>query len=252
MKDVFVIGVYSSKFGKFVDISYRDWVREAYQGVLADADMENGDLIDFTYFGNCSMNMVGQPNIRGQACFIPLVQQGLFPERVPVINVEGACATGSMAFHSAWKDILSSQSNLTLALGVEKLFFPADPVGMLKIFESGMDQITPQETINAYKKAGGVIGQPFETSPDRSFFIDTYSMQARYHMYKYGTTQRQIAFGAAKNHNFGAQNPKAQYRFEQTVDQVLEDRMVSYPFTRAMCAPVGDGAAAALLSLKIY
>jgi len=247
MKDVFVIGVYSSKFGKFADISYRDWVRKAYHGVLADADMENGDLIDFTYFGNCSMNMVGQSNIRGQACFIPLVQEGFFPERVPIINVEGACATGSMAFHSAWKDILSGQSQLTLAMGVEKLFFPEDPVGMLKIFEVGMDQITPQETINAYKEAGDVIGQLFQTSPDRSFFMDTYSMQARYHMHKYGTTQRQIAFGAAKNHNFGSQNPKAQYRFELTVEQVLEDRMVSYPFTRAMCAPVGDGAAAALL-----
>jgi len=247
MEDVFLIGIYSSKFGKFADISYRDWVREAYQGVLADADMENGDLIDFTYFGNCSMNMVGQSNIRGQSCFIPLVQEGLFPERVPIINVEGACATGSMAFHSAWKDILSGQSNLTLALGVEKLFFPDDPVGMLKIFEVGMDQITPQETINVYKEAGDIIGQPFENSPNRSFFMDTYSMQARHHMHKYGTTQRQIAFGAAKNHNFGAQNPKAQYRFEQTVDQVLEDRMVNYPLTRAMCAPVGDGAAAALL-----
>jgi len=247
MKDVFLIGTYSSKFGKFADKSYRDLVREAYLEVLADAGMENGDLIDFAYFGNCRMHAVDQPLIRGQACFIPLVQEGLFPERVPVINVEGACSTASMAFHSAWKDILSRQSQLTLAMGVEKLFSPNDPVGMLKAFEEGMDRFTPEQTLNVYKKAGEIIGKPFETSPDRTVFMDTYSMQAKYHMYKYGTTQRQIAFGAAKNHNFGAKNPKAQYRFEQTVDQVLEDREVSYPLTRAMCAPIGDGAASALL-----
>jgi len=152
-----------------------------------------------------------------------------------------------MALHSAWKDILSGQSQLTLAIGVEKLFFPNDPKGMLKAFEEGMDRFTPQETLDVYQQAGELIGQPFETAPDRTVFMDTYAMQAKYHMWKYGTTQRQIAFGAAKNHNFGAKNPKAQYRFEQTVDQVLEDRIVSYPLTRAMCAPIGDGAAAALL-----
>jgi acetyl-CoA acetyltransferase len=77
--------------------------------------------------------------------------------------------------------------------------------------------------------------------------MDTYAMQAKYHMWKHGTTQGQIAIGASKNHNFGALNPKAQYQFELTPQQVLEDRMVSYPLTRAMCAPIGDGAAAAIL-----
>ena len=72
-------------------------------------------------------------------------------------------------------------------------------------------------------------------------------MQAAYHMKNYGTTREQIAFGASKNHAMGALNPKAQYRFEVTPQQVLEDRMVSWPLTRAMCAPIGDGAAAALL-----
>jgi len=247
MKDVFLIGTYSTKFGKFADKSYRDLVREAYLGVLADSDMENGDLIDFSYFGNCRMHAVGQPMIRGQVCFVPLVREGLFPERVPIINVEGACSTASMAFQSAWKDILSGQSRLTLAIGVEKLFFPNDPEGMIKAFEEGMDRFTPQETLDVYRQAGELIDQSFETASNRTVFMDTYGMQARYHMWKYGTTQRQIAFGAAKNHNFGAKNPKAQYRFEQTVDQVLEDRVVSYPLTRAMCAPIGDGAAAALL-----
>jgi acetyl-CoA acetyltransferase len=77
--------------------------------------------------------------------------------------------------------------------------------------------------------------------------MDTYAMQAAVHMARYGTTQRQIAAGSAKNHNYGALNPLAQYRFETSIDQVLEDREVSFPLTRSMCAPIGDGAASAIV-----
>src|ERR1700680_51820 len=77
-------------------------------------------------------------------------------------------------------------------------------------------------------------------------------MQALYHMRRYGTTQRQIAIAAAKSHNNGALNPKAQYRFEMTPEAVLDDRVVSYPLTRSMCAPIGDGAAAVLVCSEAY
>src|SRR5690606_21425704 len=90
-------------------------------------------------------------------------------------------------------------------------------------------------------------GKPFAPDQDRTIFMDTYAMQACYHMRRHGTTQRQIAVAAAKNHNNGALNPLAQYRFELSVDDVLNDREISYPLTRSMCAPIGDGAAAAIL-----
>ena len=45
----------------------------------------------------------------------------------------------------------------------------------------------------------------------------------------------------------GAANPLAQYRFRTSVAEVLADKLVSYPLTRAMCSPIGDGAAAALV-----
>lgn len=66
-------------------------------------------------------------------------------------------------------------------------------------------------------------------------------------MKAYGTTQEQIAMIAAKNHFHGSLNPNAQYRFDMSVEEVLNDRLVSHPLTRAMCAPMGDGAAAAIL-----
>lgn len=66
-------------------------------------------------------------------------------------------------------------------------------------------------------------------------------------MARYGTTARQIACAAAKNHTNSVANPRAQYRFPMDADAVLTDRMVCEPLTRAMCAPIGDAAAAALL-----
>jgi acetyl-CoA acetyltransferase len=66
-------------------------------------------------------------------------------------------------------------------------------------------------------------------------------------MQKFGTTQRQLAVIAAKAHNNSVLNPLAQYTFPQTVEQVMQDREVAFPLTRAMCAPIGDGAAAAIL-----
>lgn len=248
MTDVFVIGTACTAFGKLPDRSFKDLTREVYLAVLADAGLDDGGAIEGAWFGNCGMGTFGQRNIRGQVCFTPLVRAGLFPERVPTINVEGGCATASLAFHGAWKDIASGQADLSLAVGVEKTLVPGDPVKTREIFEGGIDQLDPDEWRSYYRAAGAVAGKQFAPNEGGgTVFIDTYAMQAAYHMRTYGTTQRQIAVGASKNHAMGARNPLAQYRFEMTPEQVLADRVVSHPLTRAMCSPVGDGAAAALL-----
>ena len=71
-----------------------------------------------------------------------------------------------------------------------------------------------------------------------SAFMDLYAMAARNHMKKHGTTKRQCAAVAAKNHNNSTLNPLAQYTFPMTVEEVMEDYEVAYPLTRSMCAPV--------------
>jgi acetyl-CoA acetyltransferase len=252
--DVWILGVSSTPFGKFPDRSFKDLSREAYLGALADAGLGSGDEIDFGYMGNCLAGAgFGQDCIRGQSWMLELVDEGLFPERVPFVNVEGACATASMALHAAWKDVKSGESDLVLAMGVEKTYLPGaddDPgtkAKMFDLFARGVDQETLPRLEEHYRAVGRQAGVPFETGPGRTMFMDTYAMQAALHMKRWGTTARQIAAGAAKNHNYGARNPLAQYRFTTTVDQVLEDREVSHPLTRSMCAPIGDGAAAALV-----
>lgn len=253
MRDVFIIGSHSTSFGKKPDTSFKELTRETVVGALHDVGWERGDQIDFAYFGNCAMHGVKQGTIRGQACTVELVDDGLLPRRMPIINVEGGCATGSMALHSAFKDIGSGQSETVLAIGVEKLFIPkaaTDPAmkqRMMKGFMNGVDNFDVPRLIAEYERAASFAGTTFESGPGHSLFMDTYAIQAQVHMKLFGSTQRQFACASAKSHCYGAKNPLAQYRFEMTVDDVLADREISFPFTRSMCAPIGDGAASAIL-----
>jgi len=108
MSDVYVIGVSCTPFGKQAEKTFKDLTRDAFMGLLADTEADVAHQVQQAWFGNCGMGTFGQRNIRGQVCFTPLVREGIFPERVPLINVEGGCATASMAFHGAYKDILSA------------------------------------------------------------------------------------------------------------------------------------------------
>ncbi len=249
VRDVYVIGSACTPFGKHADKSFKDLTRWVYLELLADAGLEASEsqLIEQAWFGNCGMGQWGQGGIRGQVCFTPLVQERLFPERVPLVNVEGGCATASFAFHGAWKDVLSGQCDVSLAIGVEKLVRPDNPARVPAIFGTAIDNFDPQDWQAYYARAGQLAGKPFETGPGRTLYMDTYAMQAAWHIKTHGSTQRQIAIAASKNHHHGSLNPKAQYRFELSVDEVLADREVSWPLTRSMCSPMGDGAAAALL-----
>ncbi|MCA3716822.1 MAG: thiolase family protein [Brevundimonas sp.] len=252
MSKAYIVGAFMTAFGKRPDISFKALTAEAYEGVLADAGLPDGAEIASTWFGNCGLQAVGQGSVRGQICLSPLVASGRFPVSVPVINVENACATGSTAFHGALTDIISGRAHVSLALGVEKLFNPNPSPQSLAGFMAGADMLDPERWQGYYREVGEALGHPFVLGSDRSPFMDTYAMQALWHMGAHGTTERQIAAVAAKSHNNGALNPKAQYRFPMTIEEVLADRAVTTPFTRAMCSPIGDGAAAVLVASESF
>jgi acetyl-CoA acetyltransferase len=121
MTNVWIIGAHSTAFARRPDDSLKSLARETYLGVLSDVGMTDGSEIGTAWFGNCLMHTWGQGGVRGQTCFVEMVDEGLFPERVPFTNVEGACATASMALHGAVKDILSGETHASLAIGVEKI-----------------------------------------------------------------------------------------------------------------------------------
>jgi acetyl-CoA acetyltransferase len=77
--------------------------------------------------------------------------------------------------------------------------------------------------------------------------MDLYAAQARVHMDRFGTTQEDFARIASNTHCHGQHNSNAQYRTPFTVEQVLADKPIVSPFTRAMCAPVSDGSSALVL-----
>lgn len=244
----YIVGVYSTPVSRAHDRSHKEFTRDALAGVLADAGLEDGREVDTAWFANCGMWVDGQGSIRGQVCLTPLIRDAILPERLPIINVEGGCASAAIAFQGARKDILAGEADLALAIGVEKTYYPEDPGKSAALYAGGIDQYDPWEWEAYYAAAGRLVGRPFETGSDRTIFMDTYAMQACHHMSRHGTTVEQIAHVAAKNHSIAVHNPKAQYRFPMTSAAVLNDRLITWPLTRAMCAPIGDGAAAALIA----
>jgi len=262
LKAVYVIGSFSTKFGKRIEDTHKDLTRETYLGVLQDAGIEAKD-IETLWFSNCGWGLTvppteddpglqGQQNVRGHVAFAPLVNEGLFPKRVPCNNVEGACASGSLAFHGAYKDILSGLVHVSLALGVEKTVYPKYPSMVIQAFAGGVDLSEIHRLIEQYRKVAQECGKEWKDGVSHTIFMDTYATQAAWHMWKYGTTREQLAMAASKNHFHGSLNPLAQYQFEIPVEKVLADYEVSWPLTRSMCSPMGDGGAAAILCSEEY
>ncbi|MGE5380350.1 MAG: thiolase family protein [Methylocystaceae bacterium] len=262
MTKVYVIGSYSTQFKRWEDKTHKDLTRMAYLGVRDDAGIPAEDL-EFIWFSNSGWGnsvppseddpgIPGQMNVRGQVAMAPLVNEGLVPKRIPCINVEGACAGGSLAFHGAYKDIMSGLVQVSLALGVEKTWYPKHPAMVIQAFTGGVDVSELASLIKQYQEIGQECGKIWSGGVSHTLFMDTYATQAAWHMWKWGTTRNQLAIAASKNHFHGSLNPLAQYQFPVPVEKVLSDYEVSWPLTRAMCAPLGDGAAAAILCSEDY
>lgn len=89
---------------------------------------------------------------------------------------------------------------------------------------------------------------PYET-PYRPFMPSSaYAMAASRHMHQYGTTREQLAEVAVAAREWALLNPKAWEKEPLTVEQVLNARMVSYPFTVRDCCLVLDGGGAMILT----
>lgn len=243
MKPVYVIGVHTMPFGKHPDKTYPEMVKTTVEGVLADAGIAKEE-IQSAYFGNCTWGYSeDQHGIRGQ---IALHEAGI--GGIPVTNVEGACATGSIAINCAWKDILTGLFDCTLAVGAEKLYL-ADKKKMMNAFKVvGLDVAHETEHFDRLDDSASdiTIEVPDGDAP-HSRFMDVYRYAALRHMQDYGTTQEQLAMVAAKNHTNATMNPNAQYKFPMSVEDVMKDYVACWPFTRSMCSPIGDGAASAIL-----
>lgn len=252
MRDVFVLGSSTTRFQRWPDRAHDDLAREAVLAALADAGLTDASALGVALVGNCALHAFGQANIRGQVLLLPMIREGRFPATTPIGNVEAGCATGGLTLHAAWMAVASGQVELALALGVEKTFFPGEPRKVLELLAGGMDQLHPDAWRALYRESAPLCGAAFEPSADRSVLLDVAALNAAWHMKRYGTTAHALAHVAAKNRAHGAKNPAAQVQAAVSVEEVLASPHVIGPFTRAMCAPLSDGAAAVLLCSKEF
>ncbi|MEJ2088379.1 MAG: thiolase [Gammaproteobacteria bacterium] len=68
------------------------------------------------------------------------------------------------------------------------------------------------------------------------------------YMKETGTTLEQLAMVAVVQREWAGMNPRATHRDPITVDDVLNDRMIAYPFTKTLCCLVTDGGGALILT----
>jgi acetyl-CoA acetyltransferase len=244
---VYILGTGMIRFNKYPEKNIKQLTAEAMADLFKDVSVDKKE-IEAAWFSNAGWGIYdGQHCIRGQVALAPMGIQG-----IPITNVENACAGGATALHAAWTAVRAGLYDLVLAIGAEKVFTATERQKMFDGFLSGTDVEFSRAMIEIFqadaKKQAAEAGEGGEEKEGgHSGFMDIYAMGARLHMQVYGTTQEQLAIIASKNRCNGALNPMAQFQKEMSVEEILADKMVAYPLTRAMCAPIGDGAAAAFV-----
>jgi len=243
MSTIYIAGIAMTVFGRHPERSLDDLAREALEGALADAGCTRAEIGMAFYAGVTNGPLQGQISIPGQVVFSKIGIEG-----IPIYNVENGCASGSSAFNLALQCLKAGTADVALALGAEKMNIP-DKLKTLSLFESGWDVSRADENYrNLITMGEGVVPPPgSESDKPYSKFMAIYAALCRHHMKTWGTTQRQIAAVSAKNHCHSVHNPWSQFRKAYTIEEILAAPPITYPLTLPMCAPLSDGAAAAVL-----
>ena len=222
MRKAVIIGVGAHKCGRFLDESLKELGRVALSDAIEDAMISPKD-IQAAYVSNSLAGLTtGQESVRGQTVLRDYGIGG-----IPIINVEDACASATAALRGAYMEVASGCYDLTLALGVEKMYM-GNTAKELKALITCYDMELVQPKIGMQ-------------------FTSLYANELRRYMHDYGATREQFAKVVVKNSHNGSLNPIAQYGTPKTVEEVINSRMISDPLTLYMCCPMSDGAAAAIV-----
>jgi acetyl-CoA C-acetyltransferase len=205
---VCIYGVGSSFFGKQPTENAHTLAWRAVIEAFQDASVDTVDAV-------CVGTVFGAPGVAQR------ILQGLGIERVPVLTIENACASGTSAFHEAKAAIELGRYRRVLVLGVEH---------MSSLFKGA---IVPEMS-----DAEGYMGMALPA---------IYAMVAQRYMQCFGVTAEQLARISVKNHRHALENPRAQFRGHYTIDEVLSSRMIADPLTLLQSCAISDGAAAAIL-----
>ena len=228
MKGVAIAGIGMTQFGKQVGRGVRSLALAAIEEAIADSGLAL-DRIDRIYFGNAISGIVSQQEmIRGQ---VALRHQAL--GKVPLFNIENACASGGSAFSLACEAVASGAVEVALVVGAEQ-----------------MNHVDRSRPFNALRGSTDIeeIGEsePGQISAN-SLLMDFYAAVAQSYLDGSGAELSDFARVAVKNRKNATMNPLAHLRTPQSLEDVLASRMIVAPLSLPMCSPVTDGAAAIIV-----
>jgi acetyl-CoA acetyltransferase len=228
-EDIWILGIHMTKFGKHPDGDVIDLAAGAAMSALADGGvtMRQMDVLACGCATDASAG-IGQQ-----------LQKQIGQTGIPVYNVANACATGATALRTVIMALKSGEADYGLAVGVEKLSGRGMLAGSVRPPDN--DTWTPSGRQGAVAPIDGRIGT--DTRPG------IFAQIGMEYGYKYGGVDFELfARISEKNHAHSTLNPLATYQKRFTLEQIMNDVMISYPNTRAMCSANCDGAAAAVVT----
>ncbi|CAB4885153.1 unannotated protein [freshwater metagenome] len=225
--DVWILGINMTKFGKHTDKDTVDLASQAAMAALADGGVTMAD-----------MGMLAAGCLMGGGGIAQMIQKQIGQTGIPAYNVSNACATGATALRVAYMSIKSGECDFGLAVGVEKL----SGVGLL----SGGSRKDDGKTWNRSGRYGAVAATDGRIGTDT--MPGVFAQVGMEYAHKYGGADFALFAGISeKNHAHSTLNPLAAYQKRFTLDEIMNDMMIAYPNTRAMCSANCDGGAAAVL-----
>jgi acetyl-CoA acetyltransferase len=238
-----ILGTGMTRFGRLPGEDLRSLSEAAVAEALADAGVLARD-VQMVLFGNAVEGVMhGQEMIRAE---VALRRAGL--HGVSMINVENACASSSSAFQLACMAVSSGAADVVLAVGAEQLTHQ-DKQRTFAALATAVD-LSEYESLAAQVNAAGTAA-PDGGTP-HSPLMDLYAAKSRAFMDDTGSTVEDLARVSVKNRLHGSLNSLAQFRRTVDLDTVLSSRMISDPLRLLMCAPIGDGAAAVVVTSSEY
>ena len=226
--EVFVSGVGMIPFVKpGTSGTYQEMGEQALRLALEDSGATY-DQVQQVYAG-----YVYGDSTCGQAAVYRLGMSG-----IPVINVNNNCSTGSTALFLARQAIEGGVAECVLALGFEQM----NPGALGAVFE---DRPNPLDKF--IESANEIEGKSKVPVALRLF-----GGAGLEHQKKYGTRDETFARVSQKARLHAKHNPRAIFRDEVSIEEVLSSPPMHGVLTRLQCCPPTCGAAAALLTSEKF
>jgi acetyl-CoA C-acetyltransferase len=146
---------------------------------------------------------------------------------IPATRVEAACCSSGAALRAGIYAVLSGLCDTVMVGGVEKM--------------------THRTTAEVTEYLAMASDYPFEQWHGITF-PGLFALMATAHMHAYGTTERQLAMVAVKNHFHGSLNPKAHMQKQITLENALSSRVIAWPLKLYDCSLITDGASCIILT----